>query len=148
MRASSLRTLIPLLFVGLILLGVINAFAATNTVPSWRMDDNSQSITAEDLKPSDCTMTLTMIVVAGNGTAGNDLILGTSGDDNLQGDDGDDCIVGGGGNDTLQGQKGNDIILGQDGDDALRGNQDTDICDGGLGTDSGHPSCETELNIP
>jgi hypothetical protein len=30
----------------------------------------------------------------------------------------------------------------------LRGNQDTDICDGGPGTDSGHTSCETELNIP
>ncbi len=138
-----------LLLTSLVILGVLNAVAATNTIPSKRLDDDSFSITANDLKPSECnSLNLTTIVVAGNGTTGNDLILGTSSDDNLNGDDGDDCIVGGGGNDALQGQKGNDIVLGQDGDDTLRGNQDTDICDGGSGTDTGHPSCEIEIDIP
>ena len=151
MRAPRLSSIQVLLFLSLVTLalGVINAFAAVNTVPSTRVDDDSINITANDLKPSDCnSLNLTNIVVAGNGTAANDLILGTSGNDNLRGSDGDDCIVGGGGNDTLQGQKNDDIVLGQDGDDSLRGNQDTDICDGGPGTDSGHNSCETELNIP
>ena len=138
-----------LLLASLIILGVINAFAATNTVPSKRLDDDSLPITANDLKPSDCnSLNLTTIVVAASGTAGNDLILGTAGNDNLRGGDGDDCMVGGDGDDTLQGQKNNDIVLGQNGNDTLRGNQDIDICDGGPGTDSGHNSCETELNIP
>jgi Ca2+-binding RTX toxin-like protein len=149
MRVTRVGSLIPLFLASLIILGVINAFAATNSVPSRRMDDDSIPITANDLKPSDCnSLNLSNVVVAGNGTAANDLILGTTGNDNLRGGDGDDCIVGGGGDDTLQGQKDNDIILGQDGDDTLRGNQNIDICDGGAGTDSGHVSCETELNIP
>ena len=149
MRASRLTRLVPLFLTSLILLGVLNAFAAANTVPSTRLDDNSIAITANALKPSDCaSLNLTNIVVAGSGTAANDPILGTTGNDNLRGGDGDDCIVGGGGNDTLQGQKNNDIVLGGDGDDSLRGNQDSDICDGGAGTDTGHASCETELNIP
>ena len=149
MRALRARSLIPMLLLSLIILGVINAFAATNTVPSFRMDDANLPITANDIKPSDCnSLNLSNIVVAGNGTAANDLILGTSGNDNLRGSDGNDCIVGGDGDDTLQGQKGNDIVLGEDGNDSLRGNQDTDICDGGAGTDTGHTSCETEINIP
>jgi Ca2+-binding RTX toxin-like protein len=138
-----------LLLISLIVLGVLNAFAATNTVPSKRLDDDSIPITANALKPSDCSsLNLTNIVVAGSGTTANDLILGTAGNDNLQGSDGNDCIVGGDGDDSLRGQKGDDIVLGQGGNDSLRGNQDTDICDGGPGTDSGHNSCETELNIP
>lgn len=149
MKALRLGTLIPLFFLCLVLLGLMTAFAATNTVPSTRLDDDTLPITANDLKPSDCnSLNLTTIVVAGSGTAGNDLILGTAGNDNLRGGDGDDCIVGGGGNDTLQGQRNNDILLGQDGDDSLRGNQDMDVCDGGPGTDLGHVSCETEIDIP
>jgi Ca2+-binding RTX toxin-like protein len=139
---------ITLVVMGLVILGILNAFAATNTLPSKRLAGNSFSISANNLKPPGCSsLNLTNIVIGGNGTTGNDLILGTAGDDSLDGDDGDDCIVGGGGNDTLQGQKGNDIVLGQDEGDSLRGNQDTDICHGGPGTDSGHPSCETKINI-
>ena len=149
MRSMRLNRMVVLVLTSLILLGVMNAFAATNTVPSTRLDDDSIPITANALKPSDCSsLNLTNIVVGGTGTAGNDLILGTAGGDNIRGGDGDDCIVGGGGNDTLQGQKNNDIVLGGAGNDSLRGNQDTDICDGGAGTDSGHASCETQLNIP
>lgn len=149
MRPMRLNRLVVLVLTSLILLGVMNAFAATNTIPSTRLDDDSIAITADALKPSDCdSLNLTNIVVGGTGTAGNDLVLGTAGNDNLRGGDGDDCIVGGAGNDTLQGQKNDDILLGGDGDDSLRGNQDTDICDGGAGTDSGHASCETQRNIP
>jgi Ca2+-binding RTX toxin-like protein len=137
------------LVITMVLLSVIGAFAASNTVPSTRLDEDTKSITANDLKPSDCSsLNLTNIVVGASGTNANDLILGTSSGDNFRGDDGDDCIVGGGGDDQLQGQRGNDIILGQDGNDSLRGNQNSDVCDGGAGTDSGHPSCETEIDIP
>jgi Ca2+-binding RTX toxin-like protein len=133
----------------MIFLSVVGAVAASNTVPLIWLDDDSISITANDLKPSECSsLNLTNIVVGASGTNANDLILGTSSGDNLRGDDGDDCIIGGGGGDRLDGQKGNDILLGQDGDDNLQGSQGTDVCDGGAGTDSGHPSCETEINIP
>jgi Ca2+-binding RTX toxin-like protein len=145
---KSLRVSITLLLT-MVLLSVVGAVAASNTVPFTRLDDDSFSITANDLKPSACnSLNLTTIVVGANGTTGNDLILGTSGNDSLMGSDGDDCIVGGGGDDALRGQKGNDILLGDDGNDTINGGQDTDVCNGGPGTDSGHPSCETEIDIP
>jgi Ca2+-binding RTX toxin-like protein len=149
MKPSRLFRFAGIFLIALIAVNVASAFAAANSVPATRLDDDTLPITANDLKPSECAaLNLTTIVVAGNGTAGNDLILGTAGNDSLRGSDGDDCIVGGGGDDTLDGQKGNDIVLGQDGNDSLKGSQDTDICDGGAGTDSGHKSCETEINIP
>ena len=151
MTAGRLLRVSMTMLAAMVLLSVIGAVAASNTVPFTRLDEDSFSITANDLKPSECaTMNLTNIVVVtnGSGTAGNDLILGSSGGDNIRGGAGNDCIVGGGGDDTLQGQRGDDIILGQDGNDSLRGNQDTDICDGGAGIDSGNPSCETEIDIP
>ncbi|MGD2057327.1 MAG: hypothetical protein PVF85_09745 [Anaerolineales bacterium] len=139
------------LLLTMVLLSVIGAVATSNTVPFTRLDDDSIPITANDIKPSECSslnLSGVVFVTNGSGTNGNDLILGSTAGDNIRGDDGDDCIVGGGGDDNLQGQRGNDIILGQGGNDSLRGNQDTDICDGGAGTDSGHPSCETEIDIP
>jgi Ca2+-binding RTX toxin-like protein len=149
MKPSRLFRFAGIFLIALIAVNAASAFAAANNVPASRLDDDSFPITANDLKPSECAaLNLTNIVVAGNGTAGNDLILGTAGNDSLRGSDGDDCIVGGGGDDTLDGQKGNDIVLGQGGNDSLKGSQDTDICDGGAGTDSGHKSCETEINIP
>jgi Ca2+-binding RTX toxin-like protein len=152
MRTPRLHTWVPLFLMTLIVLGAVNAFAAANTVPFSRLDQDSFAITANELKPNRCnSLNLTNIVVisgSGAGTSGNDLILGSAGDDSIRGGDGDDCIVGGGGNDSLQGQKNNDILLGQEGDDTLQGNQDTDICDGGPGTDTGHNSCETEIDIP
>ena len=149
MRPSRLLRFAGFFSIALITLSAASAFAAANSVPGTRLDDDTLPISANAIKPAKCAaLNLTNIVVAGNGTAGNDLILGTAGNDNLRGSDGDDCIVGGGGDDSLDGQKDNDILLGQDGNDSLRGSQDTDICDGGAGTDSGHNSCETEINIP
>lgn len=150
--------------------GVFSAVAASNTVPFTRLDDDSFPITANGLKPSACgSLNLTNVVVIsgnGSGTNGNDLLLGSTGGDNIRGRDGNDCIVGGGGGDNLDGQKDNDILLGgigndslqgsqgddllygEDGDDDFNGGKGTDVCDGGSGTDSGHKSCETEINIP
>ncbi len=149
MKPSRLFRFAGIILIVLIAVNAASAFAAANSVPSSRLDDDSFPITANALKPAECAaLNLTNIVVASNGTAGNDLILGTAGNDNIRGSDGDDCIVGGSGDDRLDGQRGNDILLGQDGNDRLRGSQDIDICDGGAGTDTGHNSCETEINIP
>lgn len=139
------------MLLAMVLLSVVGAVAASNTVPFTWLDEDTIPITANDLKPSDCaSLNLSNIVVVTNssGTGGNDLILGSSGGDNIRGGDGDDCIIGGGGDDRLDGQKGNDIILGGSGDDSLQGGQGIDTCNGDGGIDSGHPSCETEIDIP
>lgn len=88
------------------------------------------------------------------GTAGNDLIFGYGGNDRLEGLDGNDCLIGGPGNDQLEGDEGNDILwggeesnttlyptgdrdklYGNDGDDELHGGSDKDRLDGNDGDD-------------
>jgi len=120
--------------IGLVLIGVVSAIAATNTVPSSRLTDQSMPITANDLKPAACAaLNLTAIFICPsfggncNGTDASDLILGSPNADDIRGGKGNDCILGGGG------------------DDSLRGDQDTDVCIGGPGTDTFHPSCETQI---
>lgn len=119
--------------IALILASVITAVAAANTVPATRAyNQDLGARTADQLKPPECTMSLTNIVLCPasgvcSGTGGNDLILGSPNADNIQGDKGNDCILGGGG------------------DDSLRGDQDTDVCIGGLGTDTFHSSCEIQI---
>jgi Ca2+-binding RTX toxin-like protein len=96
----------------LLLIGSItSAFAATNSVPATRLDDDSLAIDANAIKPAACASLNLTNIAYGTGTAANDLVLGTAGGDNLSGDDGDDCLVGGGGDDMLDGKKGNDILL-------------------------------------
>jgi Ca2+-binding RTX toxin-like protein len=118
----------------LVLASVLTASAAANIVPVSRADDLSIGARkADQLKPSQCTMTLTNIVncpAAGGactGTDNNDLILGSPLADDIRGGKGDDCILGGGG------------------DDFMRGDQGTDVCIGGPGTDTFHNSCETQI---
>jgi len=151
----------------LLLIGSLtSAFAATNSVPTTRLDDDSLPIDANALKPAACASLNLTNIAYGTGTAANDLVLGTAGGDSLSGDDGDDCLVGGGGDDTLDGKKGNDILLGgpgnddlrglqgddvlygEEGDDSLNGGPDIDVCNGGPGTDTGHSSCESVVDIP
>jgi Ca2+-binding RTX toxin-like protein len=166
MNPRTLTRLALLGFMILLLGGIGSAFAATNSVPSTRMDDDSLSIDANAIKPPACSGLNLTNIAYGTGTNANDLVLGTAGNDNLNGDDGDDCLVGGGGNDSLDGKKGNDILLGgpgnddlrglqgddvlygEEGDDSLNGGPDIDVCNGGPGTDTGHNSCETEVDIP
>jgi hypothetical protein len=115
--------------IALILVSVVTAFAASIQIAPSRMGVESIPVSAEDLKPSICTMHLTNIVRGAGtitGTNDNDLIIGSSEGDIIDGGGGDDCIVGG------------------DGDDSIDGNSGTDICIGGAGNDS-FSNCETEL---
>ncbi|WP_240462055.1 calcium-binding protein [Burkholderia sp. Nafp2/4-1b] len=57
---------------------------------------------------------------------GNDMMGGSSRDDNLWG---------GTGNDTLFGYEGNDRLYGEEGDDELNGGAGNDVLDGGAGND-------------
>ena len=100
----------------LMLVSVVTAIAATNTVPPTRLASQTQSISYNDLKPSSCASLDLRNIISGSGTItgtnGNDLILGGSGDDVIHGLGGDDCILGGGGNDTISGGDGNDVCNG------------------------------------
>lgn len=100
----------------LILFSVVTAIAATNTVPSTRLDHHSAPIGLNDLSPSNCAGIFVTNLVTGSGTitgtGGNDLILASSAADTIDGLGGDDCIVGGGGDDFITGNDGADICIG------------------------------------
>lgn len=116
------RTLVRFLMIGLLALLVANlatAMADANTVPPVNLGDQSQAVTANDLKPSECAgLNLTEIITGSGtitGTPGNDLIVGSPGADIIQGLGGNDCIVGRGGADTLDGGSGGDVCIGEGG---------------------------------
>ena len=74
-------------------------------------------------------------VVTGSGS-GNDLILGTAGDDTINSGAGNDLIKGMDGNDTLNGGNANDTLYGGAGDDILKGGSGADSMYGGTGNDT------------
>lgn len=123
----------------LIALGAVNAIAASNTISSNRLDEQSSAITVNDKKPTQCTMNLTATFTctgvyncdAPNGVI-NQLVLGTSGDERIRGRGGQDCILGGDGNDRLVGNGAGDVCIGGDGDDVFA---TCETCTGGPGTD-------------
>ncbi|RDD71910.1 calcium-binding protein [Paracoccus versutus] len=69
------------------------------------------------------------------GHAGNDLLLGGPGDDNLQGGAGNDTLRAEAGADTLMGHEGNDLLFGGDGNDSLVGGPGDDTLWGQVGND-------------
>lgn len=70
-----------------------------------------------------------------NGTLGNDIINGGAGDDRLLGVLGNDYLNGGDGNDQIGGGLGDDTIFGGDGDDFISGDEGDDSLEGGKGDD-------------
>jgi Ca2+-binding RTX toxin-like protein len=117
----------------LIILSILSATAAANTVPRTRARRLviQSPITANHLKPPQCAALNLTVIVIGSG--------------NFSGTNANDLILGGPLRDTMDGGGGNDCILGGGGDDSLRGDQGTDVCIGGPGNDSFHPSCETQI---
>jgi hypothetical protein len=112
------RTIFKLMILGLIallLVSVLAAFAAGMVIEPSTVDWDSMSVSANDLKPSNCSSINLNQIVEGsgtfNGTANSDLILASAGDDTIDGGDGDDCILGGDGNDICTGGAGNDIFV-------------------------------------
>ena len=131
MIKKNVSRLIVITLIALILMSSVSALAATNTVPTTRIGQQINSITANAVKPSSCAaINLTTIVVCtgGNcdGSGANELLLGTAAGERIRGRGGQDCIVGGGGNDQLV------------------GNGASDVCIGGPGTDT-FTTCETQI---
>ncbi|MCU4181100.1 glycerophosphodiester phosphodiesterase family protein [Bosea sp. BH3] len=69
------------------------------------------------------------------GTAGNDLIYAMQGDDTIDAGAGDDVVYGDAGDDTIDGGAGNDQLFGGADDDIINGGEGNDILVGGVGDD-------------
>jgi Ca2+-binding RTX toxin-like protein len=69
------------------------------------------------------------------GTLSDDILRGSSGNEELIGGDGNDFIDGGGGNDTVSGGNGNDAVIGGEGNDVVLGGAGDDQVDGEAGDD-------------
>ncbi len=84
--------------------------------------------------------TLPAFMAGATGDDGNNLLVGSSGDDTgttaLLGNGGNDILVGGNGNDSLDGGSGDDLLLGGNGNDRLIGGPGNDILSGGAGADT------------
>jgi serralysin len=70
------------------------------------------------------------------GTAGNDLLVGGSGNNAILGLTGDDTLIGGDGNNVLDGSGGNDLLIAGNGDNMLFGGAGNDTLIGGNGNDT------------
>ncbi len=107
----------------LILVSIVSAVAAANSLPETGIGAAQRTITANDLKPAECANVNVTAVYNANGTfagfATNDLIFGSAGIDTIQGGGGDDCIVGGGGDDAIFGDAGTDVCIGGPGIDSF-----------------------------
>ena len=125
------RTVVIILIV-LVITSIGFAFAANISVPTTHLSDQSYPVDPNQLKPVECaSINLTSVYYCTggicNGSSADELIIGTSGYDDIRGKNGDDCIVGGGGDDDINGDNG------------------TDICIGGPGNDLFDKKCETEI---
>ena len=81
-----------------------------------------------------------IVALAGNDTVfggkGKDLICANAGADLVSGGDKDDILIGGAGPDRLFGNTGKDLLKGKGGRDRLRGNAGNDVLNGGRRRDS------------
>lgn len=170
------RSLLLRLAVGaliwLMLAGLAQALAATNTIANSSRVDYVNAIIVRDLLPPECAgLNITAIVIAtpGGTTVSNNaanLILGSPLNDTIRSQGGTDCVVAGGGNDLLYGGNGRDYLLGgpgndtlygdaqadylygEDGDDRIYGGAGNDVIDGGPGYDAcyGEGGTDTATN--
>lgn len=85
--------------------------------------------------PTFCTISGTAGDDVLRGTPGNDTICGLEGDDVILGGEGNDVLFGNAGDDTLVGGGGSDALLGGDGDDLLVDTREVGMQDGGEGFD-------------
>jgi Ca2+-binding RTX toxin-like protein len=132
----------------LVVTSIFFAFSASNTIPQTRRTNQTFVINANALKPTACAalnLTRLVILARGDNTTGqSELVLGTTGDDDIRSRGGTDCLLGGGGNDSLRGGNGMDILIGGPGNDTLDGGGGAgDVCYGGGQGGDTFTRCET-----
>jgi len=99
--------------------GIIGALTASTTVPTSNAGETVHSLSVNEIAPAACSGIALQDIIIGSGniqgTANNDLILGSSGSDTLNGNGGNDCMVGGNHGttkDNFKGGAGNDVCIG------------------------------------
>jgi hypothetical protein len=96
-RPRLLFQLAALGFLALLVAHAYSAYTASNTVPASTVGQSSSTVTADNLKPPECTMTVTSIT-SGTGTfsatAQFQLVIGSSSPDTVTLQK-NDCFVGG-----------------------------------------------------
>lgn len=81
------------------------------------------------------------------GGSGNDLVIGSQGNDSLNGGSGDDVILANGGNDSVTELYGSNKLYGGTGTDTLTGGADYDLCHD-FNEDTTFAYCETVIQPP
>ena len=146
--ATSIKRLLIMFLFMFFLVGITPVLTASNTIIITDLDSQTKTININNFRPQEC-VNANLTVVSFSPGAGNALVLGTAGGDNLNGGKNRDCIVGGGGNDNIQGKGGDDVLVGGSGDDSFDGGKGNDECHGGSGTDTDKGNrCETTTGIP
>ncbi len=77
-----------------------------------------------------------VVIEVGQGSSGNDTIIGNAANNTLFGGGGNDTLTAGAGNDTLNGDAGNDTLNGGADDDTLNGGSNNDVLNGDDGNDT------------
>ncbi|MBP2159785.1 MULTISPECIES: calcium-binding protein [Asticcacaulis] len=111
------------------LLGVLNAITKP-TLPAVETPVVDEPAKVEDDKPAESPVKTSI-----DGTALNDALSGTVGDDTVFGHNGQDVLDGGAGSDTLDGGRNEDVLNGGDGNDSLFGGVNADTIQGQAGDD-------------
>jgi hypothetical protein len=136
----------------MLLVSISSAIAASITYSPTHADGEVIPITANQLKPSQCSaLNLTNIISGSGNIQGSnqaDLILGSPSADKINAKKGNDCIVSGNGDDEIRGGMDDDVLVGGSGDDELKGENGTDVCYGEAGLDTSDGTCETVYGIP
>ena len=97
-----------------ITLSAVVVKTASTSVATTNLGAQSEAVTANELKPSECTVTVTSITV-GSGifspNGSNQLVLASSGNDTIVESGSNDCIVGGAGVDSVTALGSNDQCI-------------------------------------
>jgi hypothetical protein len=88
-----------------------------------------------NVEPRACTISGSAADDRLTGTPGEDVICGLGGDDRIDAREGGDVVYGDAGNDHVSGDLGADTLYGDDGDDSLDGGLGADVLAGGPGND-------------
>jgi Ca2+-binding RTX toxin-like protein len=122
-----------------------DAFVLSGSAGSVAVERGEVDVSLTNTEPANDTLTV-------NASGGNDLVgastlASSSVVLTVNAGSGDDVVVGSQGNDSQNGEAGNDFLSGGDGNDALDGGTGTDIIDGGAGIDTA-ANGETVVNVP
>ena len=113
-----------------------NDLAGTSPIDMIEFSDGQTMTVAEVIAVKGINLPATDEADVIIGTSGRDNINALSGNDMVDGRGGNDIIDLGAGNDTAQAGEGSDIVIAGDGDDVVYGDADNDTINGGAGLDT------------